>query len=64
MKEFDSVWTLIPVETLDEILVPAGTIGVITDIHGDRTGVAVDVTVNGEPNQILVTIDQVEPYDD
>lgn len=64
MNEFDSVRTLVDVKTIDDVVVPAGTVGAVTDVHGGGKGLAVDVLIDGEPNQIYVTIEQVEQVEE
>lgn len=58
MKQYDSVKTLVETKGWDDVVVPAGTVGAITDVLDG--GYAVDVFVDGEPNQIFVRTDQVE----
>lgn len=64
MKEYDSVRTLVDAEGLNRVAVPAGTLGVIVDVHNHGKGFAVEVVVNGERDVIFVDADQMEPYDD
>lgn len=42
-------------------VIPAGTVGVVVDVYHDPEAFAVDVTVDGEPDNIYLAADQVEP---
>lgn len=42
-------------------VIPAGTVGVIVDVYRDGAAYAVDVEIDGQPDNIYVTAEQVEP---
>lgn len=41
-------------------VIPAGTVGTVVATYQDPTAYAVDVTVDGEPDNVYVTGEQVE----
>jgi hypothetical protein len=64
MNEQDEVRLIADVTGDDgQRVIPAGTVGVVVDVYRDGAAYAVDVELDGQPDNVYVTAQQVEPVE-
>lgn len=62
VAQYDQVRLLVDVDD-EGTQVPAATVGTVVEILGDGAAYLVDVTMDGTPDNIYVTAEQVEPVE-